>query len=97
MLCDCCIERVRSQSWLDMVIDECQIGTKLSIFIYGGIAISWISNKQSITATSSNHAELIALFEVVESVWLRSVIQHIQQECCLDCLESIKKKINNIV
>ena len=44
--------------------------------------------KQTLTATSSNHAELIALYDAGrECVWLRSMIQHIQEECGL---ESIK-------
>ncbi|GKC06266.1 transposable element, partial [Tanacetum coccineum] len=48
------------------------------------------STKQSLTATSSNHAELIALYEASrECIWLRSMIQHIQEECGL---ESIKGK-----
>ncbi|GKA61751.1 retrovirus-related pol polyprotein from transposon TNT 1-94 [Tanacetum coccineum] len=47
-------------------------------FTYGDTAISWRSTKQSLTATSSNHAELIALYEAGrECVWLRSLIQHI--------------------
>ncbi|KAL2250025.1 UNVERIFIED_CONTAM: Retrovirus-related Pol polyprotein from transposon TNT 1-94 [Sesamum indicum] len=33
------------------------------VFMYGGIAISWCSTKQTLVATSSNHAELIALYE----------------------------------
>ncbi|GJY77294.1 retrovirus-related pol polyprotein from transposon TNT 1-94 [Tanacetum coccineum] len=58
------------------------------VFTYGDTAISWRSTKQSLTATSSNHAELIALYEAGrECVWLRSMIQHIQEECGL---ESIK-------
>ncbi|GJW40284.1 secreted RxLR effector protein 161-like protein [Tanacetum coccineum] len=58
------------------------------VFTYGDTAISWRSTKQSLTATSSNHAELIALYEADrECVWLRSMIQHIQEECGL---ESIK-------
>ncbi|GKD76940.1 secreted RxLR effector protein 161-like protein [Tanacetum coccineum] len=59
------------------------------VFTYGDTAISWRSTKQSLTATSSNHAELIALYEAGrECVWLRSMIQHIQEECGL---ESIKE------
>ena len=58
------------------------------VFTYGDTAISWRSTKQSLTATSSNHAELIALYEAGrECVWLRSMIQNIQEECGL---ESIK-------
>jgi hypothetical protein len=33
------------------------------VFTYGGTAISWRSTKQTLTATSSNHAELIALYD----------------------------------
>ena len=42
-------------------------------------AISWRSTKQTLVATSSNHAEIIALHEAVrECVWLRSIIKHIR-------------------
>ncbi|XP_074283934.1 secreted RxLR effector protein 161-like [Silene latifolia] len=34
------------------------------LFTYGGTPISWKSTKQTLTATSSNHAELIALYEI---------------------------------
>ncbi|XP_040951154.1 secreted RxLR effector protein 161-like [Gossypium hirsutum] len=48
------------------------------VFIYGGTAISWHSMKQTILATSSNHAEILAIHEASrECVWLRSVIHHI--------------------
>ena len=41
-------------------------------------SISWRSTKQSITATSSNHAEILAIHEASrECFWLRSVIHHI--------------------
>ncbi|KAK4394353.1 Copia protein [Sesamum angolense] len=33
------------------------------VFMYGGTVISWRSTKQTLVATSSNHAELIALYE----------------------------------
>ncbi|KAK4410007.1 B2 protein, partial [Sesamum angolense] len=33
------------------------------VFMYSGTAISWRSTKQTLVATSSNHAELIALYE----------------------------------
>jgi hypothetical protein len=49
------------------------------VFTYGGTAISWRSQKQTLVATSSNHAEVIALHEASkECRWLRSVLQHIQ-------------------
>ena len=54
------------------------------LFCYKGIAISWRSTKQSLVATSSNHSEIIALYEAGrECVWLRSIITHIHNSCCL--------------
>src|SRR5688572_4177408 len=55
------------------------------VFTYAGTAISWKSTKQTLTATSSNHAELIALYETTrECVWLRSMIGQIQEDCGLN-------------
>ncbi|XP_059288674.1 secreted RxLR effector protein 161-like [Lycium ferocissimum] len=52
------------------------------LFTYGGTTISWHSMKQTIAATSSNHAEIIAIHEASrECVWLRSMTQHIQEMC----------------
>jgi hypothetical protein len=63
------------------------------LFTYGGTAISWRSTKQILTATSSNHTELIALYDTgVECVWLRSMIQYIQVECGL---ESVREKLDD--
>lgn len=54
------------------------------VFTYGGTAISWRSQKQTLVATSSNHAEIIALHEASrECIWLRSMTQHIQATCGL--------------
>jgi len=40
--------------------------------------------KQTITATSSNHTEILALHEAsCVYVWLRSIIQHVRQICGL--------------
>jgi hypothetical protein len=48
------------------------------VFLYNGTAISWRSTKQTLTATSSNHSEIIALHEASrECIWLRSLINHI--------------------
>ena len=48
------------------------------VFTYGGTAISWKSTKQTLTATSSNHAELIALYEAGrECVALRAMTKFI--------------------
>ncbi|XP_056698421.1 secreted RxLR effector protein 161-like [Spinacia oleracea] len=57
------------------------------LFTYGGIAISWKSTKQTLTATSSNHAKLIALYEAGrECVWLRSMISNIQEGCGMNSI-----------
>jgi len=49
------------------------------VFTIGNTAISWRSTKQTLVATSSNHSEIIALYEAVrECVWLRSIIDHIR-------------------
>ncbi|KAK2410302.1 hypothetical protein QL285_045673 [Trifolium repens] len=54
------------------------------LFTSGDTTISWRSVKQTIAATSSNHAELLALPEASrECVWLRSLAQHIQKNCGL--------------
>ena len=47
-------------------------------------AISWRSTKQTLVATSSNHAEIIALHEAVcDCIWLRSIVTHIRSTCGL--------------
>ena len=52
------------------------------VFTHGGTAISWRSVKQTIAATSSNHAEILAIHEASrECVWLRNVILHIGESC----------------
>jgi hypothetical protein len=48
------------------------------VFLLNGTAISWRSQKQTLTATSTNHSEIIALYEATrECVWLRSMINAI--------------------
>ena len=40
-------------------------------------------------ATSTNHSEIIALYEASrECVWLRRMINHIQQSCGIGSIES---------
>ena len=52
------------------------------LFTCGGTAISWRSMKQTISATSSNHAEILAMHEASrECVWLRSLIHHVRTTC----------------
>ena len=52
------------------------------VFLHGGTATSWKSSKQTLIATSTNHSEIIALYEASrECAWLRRMINHIQQSC----------------
>lgn len=52
------------------------------IFIKNGAPISWKSVKQTVTATSTNHAELLALHEATrEAVWLRTIHKIISSQC----------------
>lgn len=54
------------------------------VFTIGNTAISWRSTKQTLVATSSNHAEIIALHEAVrECIWLRAIIKRVQNTCGL--------------
>ena len=59
------------------------------LFLHGGTAISWKSSKQTLVATSTNHSEIISLFEATcECVWLRRMINHIQQSCGMGSIKS---------
>ena len=59
------------------------------VFLYGETTISWKSTKQTLVATSTNHSEIIALYEASRKyVWLRRVINHIQQSCGIGSIES---------
>ena len=54
------------------------------VFTVGGTAISWRSTKQTLVATSSNHAKILALHEATrECFWLRAVVGHIRSSCDL--------------
>ncbi|KAL8124885.1 hypothetical protein AgCh_012520 [Apium graveolens] len=76
------------------------------LFTYGDTTISWRSVKQSLVATSSNHAEILTIHEASrECVWLRSICQHIRESCGMHhdmtptvvfednaaCIEQLKK------
>ena len=64
------------------------------LFTYNNTAMSWRFVKQTISATSLNHLEIIAIHEASrECVWLRSVIQHIQEKCGLS---SIKESLTTL-
>ena len=55
------------------------------VFTMAGSAISWSSKLQPTVATSSNHAELIALFDTTkEAVWLRNMSKSLKQLANLD-------------
>ena len=57
------------------------------LFAYGNTVISWRSVKQTIFATFSNHAEIIAIHEASRvCVLLRLVIQHIRENCGLSSI-----------
>ena len=44
------------------------------LFCYNSTTISWRSTKKTLVATSTNHLEIIALYEAgKECVWLRSL------------------------
>jgi hypothetical protein len=52
------------------------------IFMKNGAPISWKSTKQTVTATSTNHAELLAFHEAArECVWLRTMERILMQQC----------------
>ena len=63
----------------DEIVGKSQSGY---IFLTDGAPISWKSVKQTITATSTNHAELLAFHEAArELVWLRTMEGIIAQQC----------------
>nr|GEY37544.1 retrovirus-related Pol polyprotein from transposon TNT 1-94 [Tanacetum cinerariifolium] len=52
------------------------------VFTNSNTPISWRSVKQTMSATSSNHAKILAIHEASRKcVWLRNVIQHIRKSC----------------
>ena len=55
------------------------------IFIKNNAPITWKSVKQTVTATSTNHSELVAFHEAArEAVWLRNMNELIKKQCGLD-------------
>ena len=54
------------------------------IFLKCGAPISCKSTKQTVTATSTNHAELLAFHEAArETMWLRTMERILDQQCTL--------------
>ena len=46
--------------------------------------------KQTLVATSTNHSEIIALYEAArECVWLRRMINHIQKSCGMNNVDTL--------
>ncbi|GJZ41201.1 hypothetical protein Tco_0588087 [Tanacetum coccineum] len=66
----------------DICLIPTSLGPKLDMFSSSNAAMSWCSVKQTMGATSSNHAKILAIHDASrECVWLRSVIQHIRESC----------------
>jgi hypothetical protein len=53
----------------------------------GGTAISWKSAKQTLITTSTNHSEIITLYEA-SCAWLHRVTNHIETSYAIGALES---------
>jgi hypothetical protein len=59
------------------------------VFHCGGTVVSWRSSKQTLLSTSTNHAEIITLYEATrECVWLCRMTNHIQKLCGLSSIET---------
>jgi hypothetical protein len=59
------------------------------VFIHGGTTFSWKSTKQTLVATSTNHSEIIALYEASrECVCLRRIMNFVQGSSGIGSLES---------
>ena len=59
------------------------------VFLWGGTTLSWRSCKQILVATSTNHSEIIALYEAArECAWLRRMTNHIQKSCGLSVVDT---------
>jgi hypothetical protein len=60
------------------------------VFLHRGKTISWKSYKQTLIGTSTNHSEIIALYEAArECAWLHRVINHIQILCGIEPIGSL--------
>jgi hypothetical protein len=70
----------------DPLNDRSQTGF---MFLHNETTISWKSSKQTLMTTSTNHSEIVVLYEASrECVWLRRMINHIQQSCGIDVIDS---------
>ena len=65
------------------------------VFTYGSTKIYWRSIKQTMVVISSNHSEILAIHEAShECIWLRSMIQHIQETCGLPSIRGNTTKLH---
>ena len=59
------------------------------VFLCGGTTISWRSAKQTLVATSTNHSEIIVLYEAArECIWFHRMIGHIQKSCGMNTVDA---------
>ena len=59
------------------------------VYLQGRTIISWKSTKQTLVYTSTNHSEIIVLYEAShECVWLRRMINHIIQSCGIGAIDT---------
>jgi hypothetical protein len=59
------------------------------MFLHEGTTISWKSYKHTLIGTSTNHFEIIALYETArECAWFHRVINHIQVSCGIEPIGS---------
>ena len=65
------------------------------VFNCNDTATSWRSVKQTMVVISSNHSEILAIHEASsECVWLRSIIQYIQETCGLPSIRGNATKLH---
>jgi hypothetical protein len=72
--------------------DPCNVRSQIEyMFLHGGTTIFWKSYKQTLVATSTNHSEIIVLYEPShECIWLHKMTDHIQKSCRIGAIESPK-------
>nr|GEX19245.1 retrovirus-related Pol polyprotein from transposon TNT 1-94 [Tanacetum cinerariifolium]GEX41130.1 retrovirus-related Pol polyprotein from transposon TNT 1-94 [Tanacetum cinerariifolium] len=72
----------RYSSYAGYMYDPHNGRSQIGYVFTSGAAILWRSVEQTIVATSSNHAEILAIHEASrECVWLRNATQHICRSC----------------
>jgi hypothetical protein len=60
------------------------------VFLQGSTIISWKSSNQTLVSTSTNHSEIIALYEASRKcVWLHRMINHIIQSCGIGMVDTL--------